>query len=100
MGVYRLSRKAASDIEDIYTYTIEQHGLAAARKYLNGLHSCFELLAEYPMLGRRADRLAPGVRRHEYQAHVVFYVHQEASVHIARVLHSRMDVPRRYGGYT
>lgn len=57
MGVYRLSRKAASDIEDIYTYTIEQHGLAAARKYLDGLHSCFELLAEYPMLGRRADRI-------------------------------------------
>ena len=59
MGAYRLSRKAASDIEDIYTYTIEQHGLASARKYLNGLHACFELLAEYPMLGRRADQIAP-----------------------------------------
>ena len=100
MGVYRLSRKAASDIEDIYSYTIEQHGLAAARKYLNGLHTCFELLAEYPMLGRRADRIAPGVRRHECQAHVVFYVQREASVQIARVLHARMDAPRRYRGFT
>ncbi len=99
MGVYRLSRKAASDIEDIHTYTIEQHGLAAARKYVNGLHACFELLAEYPMLGRRADRIAPGVRRHEFQAHVIFYVQREASVQIARVLHTRMDAPRRYGGY-
>lgn len=99
MGVYRLSRKAASDIEDIYSYTIEQHGLASARKYLNGLHSCFELLVEYPMLGRRADQIAPGVRRHEFQAHIVFYVQQEASVRIARVLHARMDVPRRYRGF-
>lgn len=100
MGVYRLSRNAASDIEDISTYTIEQHGLAAARKHLGGLHACFELVAEYPMLGRRADRIAPGVRRHEFQAHVVFYVQREASVQIARVLHARMDAPRRYGGYT
>ncbi len=99
MGVYRLSRKAVSDIEGIYSYTIEQHGLAAARKYVAGLHACFELLAEYPMLGRRADRIAPGVRRHECQAHVVFYVQREASVQIARVLHARMDVPRRYGRY-
>lgn len=100
MGVYRLSRKAASDIEDMYTYTIEQHGLTSARKYLNGLHSCFELLAEYPMLGRRADRIAPGLRRHEFQAHVVFYVQREATVRIARVLHARMDVPRHYRGFT
>ena len=99
MGVYRLSRKAVSDIEGIYSYTIEQRGLAAARKYVAGLHACFELLAEYPMLGRRADRIAPGVRRHECQAHVVFYVQREASVQIARVLHARMDVPRRYGRY-
>ena len=98
MAAYRLARKAASDIEDIYTYTIDQHGLDAARKYLNGLHACFELLAEYPMLGRRADRIAPDVRRHEYQAHVVFYEQRETSVRIVRVLHARMDVPRRYRG--
>ena len=96
MGVYRLSRKAAADLDGIYTYTIEQHGLALARKYLNGLHACFEHLAEHPMLGRRTDRIAPGVRRHECQSHVVFYVQDDASVSIARVLHARMDAPRRF----
>ena len=71
MGAYRLSRKAAADVEGIYTYTMKQHGLTLARKYLDGLHTCFEHLAEHPMLGRRADRIAPGVRRHECQSHVV-----------------------------
>ena len=95
MGVYRLSRKAAADLDGIYTYTIEHHGLALARKYLNSLQTCFEHLAEHPMLGRRTDRIAPGVRRHECQSHVVFYVPDNAGVSIARVLHGRMDVPRR-----
>lgn len=94
MGDYRLSRKAAADIEGIYTYTIEQHGLALARKYLHGLHACFEPLAEHPLLGRRAGQVAPGVRRHECQSHVVFYVPRDAGISIARVLHARMDAPR------
>lgn len=94
MGAYSLSQKAAADIEGIYAYTIEQHGVVLARKYLNGLHACFEHLAEHPMLGRGADRVAPGVRRHECQSHVVFYVPGDAGISIARVLHARMDVPR------
>ena len=96
MGAYRLSRKAAADVEGIYTYTIEQHGLALARQYLDGLHACFQHLAEHPMLGRGADRIAPGVRRHECQSHVVFYVLDKSGVNIARVLHVRMDAPRQY----
>ena len=96
MGVYRLSRKAAADIDSIYTYTIERHGLVLARKYLNGLHACFENLAEHPMLGRRTDRIASGVRRHECQSHVVFYVPDDTGVSIVRVLHARMDAPRRF----
>ena len=59
MGAYSLSRKAAGDVDRIYTYTIEQHGLTLAKKYLNGLHACFERLGEHPMLGRPADRIAP-----------------------------------------
>ena len=94
MGAYSLSQKAAADIEGIYAYTIEQHGVVLARNYLNSLHACFEHLAEHPMLGRRADRVAPGVRRHECQSHVVFYVPGGAGISIARVLHARMDVSR------
>ena len=94
MGDYSLSRRAAADIEGIYAYTIEQHGVVLARKYLHGLRGCFEHIAEHPLLGRRADQVAPGVRRHECQSHVVFYVPGDAGISIARVLHARMDVSR------
>ena len=96
MGGYRLSRKAAADLDDIYTYTIGEHGLTRARQYLNGLHACFEHLAEHPLLGRRVDHIALGARRHECQSHVVFYVRDDAGVSIVRVLHGRMDAARRF----
>ena len=63
---------------------------------MNRLHACFEHLQEHPMLGRRADHVAQGVRRYECQSHVVFYVLGDTGVNVARVLHARMDATRRY----
>ena len=74
MTAYRLSRKAAADLDGIHEYTIVSFGLARARSYLIGLHEQFGSLAEQPMLGRSVMRLSPKLRRHEYRSHVVFYV--------------------------
>ncbi|TKB93177.1 MAG: type II toxin-antitoxin system RelE/ParE family toxin [Nitrospira sp.] len=94
MASYSLSSKAAADLEDIYEYTIIHFGLEQARVYLLGLHGRFQMLAEQPTQGRKADELAPGLRRVEYQSHVVFYIPKDHGVLIVRVLHQRMDVTR------
>ena len=93
MAAYSLSSKAAIDIAGIYEYTIITFGLVQARKYLSGLHDCFQMLADNPLYGRNATDLAPNLRRLEYRSHVVFYVPQEKGVLIVRVLHQSMDAP-------
>jgi toxin ParE1/3/4 len=97
MAAYSLSEKAVSDLEGIYEYTILHFGLEQARAYLLGLHERFQILADNPGVGRSAAQLAPGLRRHEYQSHIVFYVPKGNGVLIVRVLHSRMDAKRRFG---
>ncbi|TKB70724.1 MAG: type II toxin-antitoxin system RelE/ParE family toxin [Nitrospira sp.] len=94
MASYSLSSKAATDLEGIYEYTILHFGLEQARVYLLGLHARFQMLAEQPTQGRKADELAPGLRRVEYQSHVVFYIPKDHGIRIVRVLHQRMDVTR------
>ncbi len=94
MASYSLSSKAAADLEDIYEYTIIHFGLEQARVYLLGMHARFQMLAEQPTEGRKADELAPGLRRVEYQSHVVFYMPKDHCIWIVRVLHQRMDVTR------
>ena len=59
MAVYRLSTRAALDLDEIYEYTILNFGLTQAQSYLNGLHERFENLAQQPMLGRGASQIAP-----------------------------------------
>lgn len=94
MAVYSLSSKAAADLAGIYEYTILNFGQEQARAYLSGLHERFETLAEQPMHGHTADELAPGLRRFEYQSHIVFYVPKDNGVRIVRVLHQSMDVKK------
>lgn len=94
MASYSLSSKAAADLEGIYEYTILKFGLEQARVYLFGLHERFQMLAEQPTQGRKADELALGLRRVEYQSHIVFYIPKNNGIRIVRVLHQRMDVTK------
>lgn len=93
MAAYRLTRRAAADLDLVFEYTVERFGVAQARSYLNGLHGCCERLAQNRRLGRSAESLAPGLRRYEFRSHVVFYLAESESVLIVRVLHERMDAP-------
>lgn len=96
MAAYRLTPKAADDLDGIYEYTIVNFGLERARVYLNELRQRFADLAGRPALGREAGQLAPGLRRFPYRSHAVFYVPENVGVLIVRVLHERMDAPRHF----
>ena len=94
MARYRLSRRAAIDLEAVAEYTIERFGIEPARRYREGLKACFDQLVSNPGIGRRVEQLAHGLQRFEHQSHVVFYQHDADGLLIVRVFHLRMDVPR------
>ena len=68
MADYRLTALAETDLAD---YTIETLGIEQARRYRDGLETCFTTLAANPRLGRSADDLAADLRRFEHRSHVV-----------------------------
>jgi toxin ParE1/3/4 len=93
---YRLSRRAAADLRAIAKYTIDQFGVTQARTYRDSLKFCFDELAQNNEMGRRAEQLAPGLRRLEHKAHIIFYSVGNGGIYIVRILHSRMDVRRHF----
>ncbi|WP_447969854.1 type II toxin-antitoxin system RelE/ParE family toxin [Nitrospira sp. M1] len=92
MAEYRLSHRAESDLNEIADYTIDRFGIKQARRYRDNLETCFQSLAENPLIGRSAAQLAPKLRRYEIQSHVVFYTPTDTGALIVRVLHERRDV--------
>ena len=90
---YRLSAEAARDLISLTEYGIETFGEATARRYHDGLHRAFELIADMPAIGRH-DPDHPGFRRFFHGRHVIIYRVEDAGVLIARLLHAAMESAR------
>lgn len=83
---------AQRDIDDILAYTIENWGIAQLEKYKCVLDIAFRRLEQNPNIGRIS--LPPDFRSFQAGGHVIFYRIDETSIHIVRILHSRMDFTR------
>lgn len=86
---YHLTRRAEADLLDIFLFGLEQFGLAQAERYKLGLERGFTLLADNPKLGRTADAVAPGLRRHEHESHVILYEQAPDGVLIVALIRGR-----------
>jgi toxin ParE1/3/4 len=93
---FRLTHRAAADLLSIGTYSLHTWGKHQAVRYLDDLEACCQTLAESPGLGRRCDKVRPGLRRMECGRHVVFYRQEEGGILVSRILHRRM-LPERHG---
>lgn len=89
MNSYRLTKRAETELLDIFLYGIEQFGLAQARLYSDDMARCFQLLADTPLMGRPALAIADGVRRHEHKSHVILYEIDGSDIVILAVIHGR-----------
>jgi toxin ParE1/3/4 len=95
MKHFKLSEKAAADIEGILDYTYARFGAAQAESYYGSLRRCFQMLAENPAIGRLRTALEPPLRSHPHQKHIIFYDTFVDHILVVRVLHERMDIERR-----
>jgi toxin ParE1/3/4 len=89
----RLTVRAQNDLISIYRTSIEQFGAAQARRYRRQIEETMDLLASRPLMGRTAEHLGAGLRRHEHGSHVIFYRPTDYGVLIVAFLHAR-QVPK------
>ena len=67
-----LSPRAQDDIAEIWDYTAQRWGIEQAESYIRDLQATLELLAENPALGRSAEAIRAGYRKHLSGSHVIF----------------------------
>jgi len=87
LTTYRLGPKGASDLAEIFDYTVDTWGEQQAENYVEELAICFQLLADSPGLGRTCDLIFPGIRRFEHGKHVIFYKPDKNGIIVSRILH-------------
>lgn len=96
MTSYRLSRKAVSDLGQIWDYSARQWGVDQADRYVKLLARAFDDIATQRIVGRPTDDVRRGYRRWPVGSHVVYYRADGGIAVIIRILHKRMDVARHF----
>lgn len=90
--VYRLSREADRDLEDIFDYTVREFGINQAIAYVSGFEEVFISLTANPELGRKRDEIRNGLRSIVKGSHTIFYRVLRSHIRIVRILHGSRDI--------
>jgi toxin ParE1/3/4 len=89
-----LKPAARRDVRSILLYTRQRWGVAQRDAYRKALDQAFATLSIDPLIGRSRDEIAPSLRSHGVQQHIVYYRVAAETVTVLRVLHRKMDAAR------
>jgi len=92
---YKISYKAAEDIEKIWLYTYETWSQEQADRYVHLIFDEIEYLSENASSGKDFSHIRKGYRYSKIKSHLIFYRTPEKEIEIIRVLHQRMDIESR-----
>lgn len=96
---YKISVKAAEDIEQIWLYTVDNWSVEQADRYINLIFDEIEYLAANPGSGKDYSHTRQDYRCSKVKSHLIFYKHAEThDIEIIRVLHQRMDIVNQLEG--
>ncbi|MBU1212316.1 MAG: type II toxin-antitoxin system RelE/ParE family toxin [Alphaproteobacteria bacterium] len=87
----RITPAAENDLAEIWSY-IAEDAPDVATTFIEQIADRFEPLLAFPGMGVARDQLAPGLRAIPYKAYVIYYVADEKTVTIVRVVHGARDV--------
>ena len=92
---------ASEDIDQIVDYLLEE-SVTAAQGFVKDLQKCFDLLTENPKIDvQREYRSAAlsGMRMFplkKFSTYLVFYLPDDQTIDIVRVLHGRRDIEQLF----
>lgn len=92
---YLLTNEAHSDLEAIWTYTVENWSIEQADRYFNLIIDEINYICTNTASGKSMDHVREGYRASKVKSHLIFYKALSDQVEIIRILHERMDVENR-----
>lgn len=96
MAKIRLSRKAISDLDGVWDYTVETWSEEQAAIYYRQIHATFQGSKSLPAFQEiKYDIIKPGLLGHKVGHHIIFYKKDsDVSISVDRILHEKMDYQR------
>lgn len=98
MRLYRVSREARDDLNDIWDYIATENAAPeAADRLMDRFYELFCQLGIHPFIGRGRPEFEPEIRSFPEGNYIVFYRSFPEGVEIARVLHGARNLEAIFG---
>lgn len=91
------TRQADVDLLNIWLFFAEED-MDRADEILDSIEARYQILADYPMSGKRREELGIGIRGLVIGSYLVFYRVMNKQVEILRVLHRSRDLDSIFNG--
>ena len=92
---YVISKKAISDLEEIWLYTVDKWYIELADRYYNLIFDEIAFICKNPRTGKPMDDIRKNYRTAKVKSHLIFFKVENDIVQVVRILHERMDIKSR-----
>ena len=90
-----ISKKAVSDLEEIWLYTVEKWSKEQADRYYNLIFDEINYICKNVSAGKSIEHIRKGYRASKVKSHLIFYKIVNDTIEIIRILHERMEIENR-----
>lgn len=97
MAKYFLTKKAVSDLSEIWEYTFDTWSEKQADIYYSSIIKAIKSITDGHIHGDKDySKIKPGLFCHRCRKHLIFYQYIENDdIEVIRILHEKMDVSMR-----
>ena len=90
-----ISKKAISDLEEIWLYTFEKWSSQQADRYYKLIFDEINYIRKNNAAGKSMEYVRKGYRASKVKFHLIFYKLSNETIEVIRILHERMDIEDR-----
>ena len=90
-----ISKKAVTDLEEIWLYTFENWSISQADRYYNLIFDEINFICKNSTAGKSMEHIRKGYRASKVKSHLIFYRVTNNTIEVIRILHERMDIENR-----
>ena len=90
-----ISKKAVSDLEEIWLYTLETWSKEQADRYYSLIFEEINYICSNINVGKPMEHVKKGYRASKVKSHLIFYKVLNNTIEVVRILHESMDIENR-----
>ncbi len=92
---YVISKKAISDLEEIWLSTVDKWSIEQADRYYNLIFDEITFICKKPQSDKKMNDIRKNYRTAKVKSHFIYFKIENNIVQIVRILHERMDIQSR-----